>query len=51
VEPSKFPETLDKASFSSPAEYAIANAKGKSLAVAERMKVHAEPVTELLNIL
>ena len=41
VEPSKFPETLDKASFASPAEYAIANSKGKSLEVANRFKVQA----------
>lgn len=39
VEPSRFAETLDKASFDSPADYAVANAKGKSLEVAKRLKV------------
>ncbi|XP_065883951.1 dTTP/UTP pyrophosphatase-like [Dysidea avara] len=39
VVPSKFPETLDKASFASPAEYAIITSKGKSFAVAERWKL------------
>ena len=39
MEPSKFAETLDKASFNSPAEYAVANAKGKALEVSQRLKV------------
>lgn len=39
VEPSKFAETLDKASFNSPAEYAVANAKGKALEVSQRLKL------------
>ena len=39
MEPSKFSETLDKASFNSPAEYAVANAKGKALEVSQRLKV------------
>ncbi|XP_065884863.1 probable bifunctional dTTP/UTP pyrophosphatase/methyltransferase protein isoform X2 [Dysidea avara] len=43
VVPSNFPETLDKTSFASPAEYAIANSKGKSLEVAESLKLeHGE---------
>lgn len=39
MEPSRFSETLDKASFDSPAEYAVANAKGKSLEVARRLEL------------
>ena len=37
--PSRFEETLDKEMFSEPSQYALANAEGKALEVAERLKV------------
>ncbi|KAI8927861.1 inosine triphosphate pyrophosphatase-like protein [Entophlyctis helioformis] len=51
VVPSTFPETLDKSTFASPADYVQTNAREKALEVYTRLKVVAYLDTDTANLL